>query len=108
MKFINLVIMILIMTFATSCVKQTIVAKPGHKVYLTENLDGCKYIGYKKTHYFVWGLFQGSDGPETIYKDGDNVRVETEVTFVDGLVSFISFFGFYSIRTSNIYKCNVK
>jgi hypothetical protein len=108
MKLINGIIIILLITFATSCVKQTIVAKPNTKVYLTENLDGCSYFDSKKTHYLIWGLVNVGEGPETLFKDGDTVRVETEVTFVDGLVSFISLLGFYSIRTSNVYKCNSK
>ena len=106
MKFIHAIIILLIMTFATSCVKQTIVAKPNTKVYITENIDGCKYVDSKKTHYLLWGSFQVGEGPEVLYKDKDVVRIETEVTFVDGLVSFISLLGFYSIRTSNVYKCN--
>jgi len=108
MKLIHGIIIMLIITFATSCVKQTIVAKPNTKVYLTENTDGCKYFDSKKTHYFFWGLLQAGEGPEVLFKDGDTVRVETEVTFVDGLVSFISLLGLYSIRTSNVYKCNTK
>jgi len=108
MKFIHAIIILLIITFATSCVKQTIVAKPNTKVYLTENIDGCKYFDSKKTHYLVWGLVKVGKGPEELFKDGDTVRVENEVTFLDGFVSFISLLGFYSIRTSNVYKCNIK
>jgi len=106
MKFIHAIIILLIITFATSCVKQTIVAKPNTKVYLSENIEGCKYVDSKKTHYLVWGAFQVGDGPEVLYKNGDTVRVETELTFTDGLVSFLSVLGFYSVRTSNVYKCS--
>jgi len=106
MKLIHGIIIMLIITFATSCVKQTIVAKPNTKVYLTENIDGCKYVDYKKSHYLFWGLLQIGEGPEVLYKNGDTVRVETEITFIDGFVSVISLLGLYSIRTSNVYKCN--
>jgi len=105
-KLINTIIILLIITFATSCVKQTIVAKPNTKVYLSEKMDGCKYVDSKKSHYLLWGSIQVGEGPEVLYNDGDSVRVETEVTFVDGFVSIISLLGFYSMRTSNVYKCN--
>jgi hypothetical protein len=106
---LKMIAVILIFAFlSTSCVKQTIVAKPNTKVYLTERTDGCKYVDYKKTHYLLWGIIQVGEGPEVLYGNNNTVRVETEVTFVDGLVSFISLLGFYSIRTANVYKCNKK
>jgi hypothetical protein len=98
--------------FVSACSKQTIVLDGSSKemarndVFFSEepfdpNLDASK----KETdHFFIWGIAQGEaiNPAKTCGSIGRVAKVETQQTFLNGLLSAITF-GIYSPRDVRVY-----
>ncbi len=58
----------------------------------------------KKNHYFIFGLVAGETSDPTVMAgDADDYRVTVQHTFVDGLISAITF-GIYNPTTTKVTK----
>lgn len=108
----NILALVALTLFVSACSKQTIVLDGSTKemarndVFFSEepfdsNMDASK----KETdHFFIWGLAQGKAiSPAKTCGSINNVaKIETQQTFLNGLLSAITF-GIYSPRDVRVY-----
>ncbi len=99
-SFVSVIAFLLLFLFMTSCVT-TIKAKPDQKVYIVENIDGCK-LQDEKTFHYLFGFHIAGELSD-ITKDNDKVRIEVENDFVDTLT--ILTLGIYRTHSVNVYNC---
>lgn len=108
----NIIALIALTLFVSACSKQTIVLDGNSKemtrndVFFSEepfdpNMDASK----KDTNnFFIWGIAQGKaiNPAKTCGSVGRVAKIETQQTFLNGLLSAITF-GIYSPRDVRVY-----
>lgn len=84
------------------CMKQTVVAKSGSQAYLAEDIEGCVFKDYTKTWNFLYFISTGNSSELVV--SGTSHRVETKMSFVDGVMSLLTL-GLVQPRTTELYDC---
>jgi hypothetical protein len=102
-KSIPILLICMVCFLFTSCATVSVVAPTGKKVMLASETDPTTFRTTKKVWYVLWGLVPITDNTteDLISKyQLENVRVETQYSFVDWLIDVV--LGWTSIHTHTV------